>query len=81
MPQGAGPSSDLFNIHTDPQLRGRERIYKNVDDILIAATTPGQLEVKMEDVLKVCRKKNMKLSPSKFQWARRSPLEESQSKL
>ena len=60
MPQGAGPSSDLFNIHTDPQLRGCKGIYKNVDDILTAAPTPGQLEKKMEDLLKVCRKKNMK---------------------
>ena len=70
MPQGAGPSSDLFNIHTDPQLRGTKGVYKNVDDILTAAPTPGQLEHKMEQVLKVCRKRNMKLSPSKFQCAR-----------
>ena len=28
MPQGAGPSSDLFNIHTDPQVRGCKGIYK-----------------------------------------------------
>ena len=40
--------SDLFNIHTDPQLRGCKGIYKNVDDILTAAPTPGQLEQKME---------------------------------
>ena len=66
MSQGAGQSSDLFNIHTDPQIRGCKGIYKNVDDILPAAPTPGQLEKKMEEVLKVCRKKNMKLSPSKF---------------
>ena len=66
MPQGAGPSSDLFNIHCDSQLRGHEGIYKKVDDILTAAPNPGQLEEKMEDVLRVCKKKNMKLSPSKF---------------
>ena len=70
MPQGAGPSSDLFNIHTDPQLRGTKGVYKNVDDILTAAPTPGQLEQKMEQVLKVCRKRNMMLSPSKFQCSR-----------
>ena len=40
MPQGAGPSSDLFIIHTDPQLRGTKCVYKNVDDILTAAPTP-----------------------------------------
>ena len=27
MLQGTGPSSDLFNIHTDPQLRGCSGIY------------------------------------------------------
>ena len=69
-PHGAGPSSDLFNIHTDLQLRGCKGVYKNVDDILTAAPTPGQLEQKMEQVLKVSRKRNMKLSPSKFQCAR-----------
>ena len=38
--------------------------------IMCSAPTPEQLEQKMEQVLKVCRKKNMKLSPSKFQCAR-----------
>ena len=61
MPQGA----DLFNIHTDPQLRGRDGIYKNIDDILTATPNPGQLEEKMEAVLEVCLKKNMNPSPSK----------------
>ena len=74
MPQGAGPSSDLFNIHTDSQLRGRSGIYKNVDDILTAVPTPGQLEEKMEAVLEVCLKGNMKLSYSKFQYARQATL-------
>ena len=69
MPQGAGPRFDLFNIHTDPQLRGHDGIYKNDDDILTAAPTPGQLQEKMEAVLKVCLKRNMKLSPSRFQCA------------
>ena len=32
MPQGAGPSSILFNIHTDPHLRGRDGIYKYIDN-------------------------------------------------
>lgn len=45
-------------------------IYKKVDDILNATPTPGKLEEKMEDALKVYRKRNMKLSPSKFQCAR-----------
>ena len=70
MPQGAGPSSDLFNIHTVPQLRGQSGIYKDVNGILTAGPTPGQLEEKMEAVLKVCGlKHNMKLSPSKFECA------------
>ena len=67
MPQGAGPSSDLFNIHTDPQLKGCSWVYRNVDDILTAAPTPGELDEKMETVRKVCVQRNMKLSLSKFQ--------------
>ena len=46
MPQGAGPSLDLFNIHTDPQVRGCSWVYKNVDDIFTAAATPGEVEKK-----------------------------------
>ena len=41
MPQGAGPSSNLFNIHTDPQLRGCIDIYKNFDDILTINPWPA----------------------------------------
>ena len=44
-------------------------IYKNVNDILTAAPTLGHLEETMEAVLKVCLKRNMKLSPFKFQCA------------
>ena len=40
MPQGAGQSSDLFNIHSDPQLRGQREVYKIADDILTAAPSP-----------------------------------------
>lgn len=58
MPQGTRPSFDLFNIHTDPQLRGCSGIYKNIDDILTAAPTPGQLEEKMDAVLNVCLKRH-----------------------
>ena len=43
---------------------------KKNNDILTAAPTPGQLEEKMEAVLEVCLKRNMKLSPSKFHCAR-----------
>ena len=39
MPQGAGPSSDLFNIHTDQQL------------MTFSQLPLGQLEEKMEAIL------------------------------
>ena len=47
-----------------------QKIYKNVDDILTAAPTPGDLEEKMKAVFKVCVQRNMKLSPAKFQCTR-----------
>ena len=54
---------------TKPEPRGRDGICKSVDDILTATPTPGQLEEKIEAELKVCLKKSLKLSPSKFQCA------------
>ena len=38
-------------------------LYKNVYDILTATPTPRQLEEKMEAILEVCLKKNMKSPP------------------
>ena len=50
-------------------------LYKNGYDILTATPTPRQLEEKMEAILEVCLKKNVKLSPLKFQCARQVTIE------
>ena len=55
-------SSDLFNIHIDPELKGRCGVYKNVDNILTAAPSHNQLVETMEAVLKVYLQRNMKLT-------------------
>ena len=64
-------SSDFFNIFTDPQIRNKVGYYKNVDDILTTAKDIGELEARMKTLLKICRARNMKLAPSKFQMVQR----------
>ena len=71
LPQGAAISSDYFNITTDPDLRGAPGVYKNIDDILVSASNLQMLEQRMERMLEVCLKKNMKLHPEKIQLGRR----------
>ena len=46
LPQGAGPSSNLFKILTDAGIRGKQGNFKNIDDILIIATNADKLEEK-----------------------------------
>ena len=60
-------STDYFNLHTDPSIRNEEGYRKNVDDILTSAGNIKQLEDRVKKVLTICRKRNMKISPSKFQ--------------
>ena len=64
-PQGASPTSDAFLILSDKDLRNRAWCFKNMDDLLISASTIGRLEKKIRYVLRVCERKNAKLSPSK----------------
>ena len=71
MPQGCTVSSDYFNLLTDEDIRSRVGYFKNVDDILTTSTTMSQLEERVRALLLVCRKKNMKSSPGKFQLERR----------
>ena len=71
LPQGAAISSDYFNISTDEELRGEAGIYKNIDDVLVSASSLQMLEQRMEKMLKVCLRKNMKLHPDKIQLGRR----------
>ena len=67
LPQGLVCSTDYFNLLTDPSIRNEEGFRKNVDDILTSAKDVRQLEVRLKKLLTVCRKRNMKISPSKFQ--------------
>ena len=53
-------SSDYFNRCTDDQIRNVPGYYKNIDDVLVCANNIGMLEQRMEKMLEVCLKKNMK---------------------
>ena len=59
--------SDFFNLLTDPEIRNQPGYKKNVDDVLTHAKDIRQLEARMKKLLDVCRSRNMKISPSKFQ--------------
>ena len=52
-------------------MRGAPGIYKNIDDVLVSASNIVMLEQRMEKMLQVCLKKNMKLHPDKVQLGRR----------
>ena len=65
--QGLNVSSDYSNLLTDPQIRNKPGYKKNVDNILAHANDIRQLESRMKKLLDICRDKNMKISPSKFQ--------------
>ena len=70
-PQGLSPSGDLFNILTDLEVDRDPALYssvfKNVDDILIAADSIEDLRAKACWFFDICRKRNMKLAPRKIQ--------------
>ena len=66
-PQCCFFSSDFFNILTNPKIRGKAGYYKDVDDILTTAKNISELEIRLKNLLSICRAKNMKLAPSKFQ--------------
>jgi hypothetical protein len=65
--QGAASSYDIFNIITDKGIRNKKGHFKNVDDILTAATSISQMEERLHALLLLCRDKNMKLNPDKFE--------------
>ena len=54
-------SYDYFNLCTDDQIRNVPGYYKNIDDVLLSADNMGMLEERMEKMLEVCLRKNMKL--------------------
>ena len=67
LPQGVSPATDLFNLVTDKDLRELSWLYKNLDDILAVAPDFKTLKDRILTILNVCRKRNIKLSPSKSQ--------------
>ena len=60
-------STDYLNLLTDPFIRNEEGDFKNVDDIFTSAKDIRQLDARLKKLLTICRKRNMKISPSKFQ--------------
>merc|ERR1712081_150239 len=64
--QGSKPGSDLFNIIMDDEIRSIDEAKKNMDDILLAQHNYNLLDPVIDKLLKICRKKNLKLNPSKF---------------
>ena len=67
LPQGAASSCDIFNLITDEGIRNKEGYFKNIDDILTSASSIDQMEDRLRELLTICRKKNMKLNPTKFE--------------
>ena len=46
-------------------------MYKNIEDIMVTGNSIVALEERMEKILKVCLRKNLKLHPDKLQIGRR----------
>ena len=58
---------NIFNLLTNGELRGIPWIYKNMDDLLIIANSFPELCERVIYLLRVCIKKNIKLSHKKVQ--------------
>ena len=63
-------SPELFDINTADEIRNTEGIWKNADDVLGGGRRLEQLDERMRRVFTVCRKRGIKLSPSKLQCGR-----------
>ena len=70
LPHGCSISSDYFNLCTDEEIRGETEFYKNIDHIFVTSPTLRRMEERMKKLLKVCRKRNVKLSQDKLQLGR-----------
>merc|ERR1712081_165840 len=66
LPQGTKPVGDIFNIISDPELRDMKEIHKNMDDLLLSEENFKKLDPIIDRTLAICRKRNMKLNPTKF---------------
>ena len=66
LPQGTSSSCDIFNIITDQGIRNVTGYHKNIDDILTTRKSMPQMEERLRNLLTLCREKNIKLNPNKF---------------
>ena len=66
-PKGLSSSSDEWCRHSDRIVEGFSWCQKIVDDILIWASTPSELEQRILEVVKRCEQLHVTLSRSKFQ--------------
>ena len=66
--QGLCSSQDFFNLITDGTTKIDEefQVLKNVDDFCVYSDTLEGLEEQIDKLIQMCRKINLKLSPSKF---------------
>ena len=66
--QGICSSQDLFNWITDGGTKLDEdfQVLKNIDDFCVFGKTLKDLEIQIEKLVKLCRRINLKLAPSKF---------------
>ena len=66
-PMGLSSSSDEWCRHSDRVVEGFPWCRKIVDDILIWATTPSELDSRISQVVQRCQDLHITLSKSKFQ--------------
>ena len=70
LPQGTSISPEIFDIGSSPEIRNTIDAWKNADDILGGGVELEDLDKVMRRIFKVCRKRGIKLSPSKLQIGR-----------
>ena len=71
LPQGLNVSLELFDIHTAEEIQNSDNTWKNADDILGGGGRLEELDKTMRSVFDVCRRRGIKLSPSKLKFGRK----------
>ena len=64
-------SPEVFDLSTAPEIRNTPDCYKNADDILGGGTSLRALDLVMRRIFSVCKKRGIKLAPSKLEVGRR----------
>merc|ERR1712215_171345 len=67
LPQGTSINPEVFYIGTAEEIRNTEDCWKNADDVLGGGIELEDLDVVTRRVFAVCRRRGIKLSPSKLQ--------------